>query len=73
MSTESGVVEVDPSLPWWKQEDIWANLLGGTILTIFLAIVGLGVVTKKDDLTKFFARPGTTDKPFQFHFFEPDR
>lgn len=66
MSTESGVVEVDPSLPWWKQEDIWANLLGGTILTIFLAIVGLGVVSKKDDLTKFFARPGTwIDQPME--------
>jgi uncharacterized membrane protein YadS len=66
VSTESGVVEVDPSLPWWKQEDIWANLLGGTILAIFLAIVGLGVVTKKDDLTKFFARPVTwIDQPME--------
>ncbi len=66
MSTASDVVESVPNVRWWQQEDVWANLLGGTILTIFLAIVGLGVVTKKDELTKFFARPSVwVDQPIE--------
>lgn len=66
MSTASDVVESVPNVRWWQQEDVWANLLGGTILTIFLAIVSLGVVTKKDELTKFFARPGVwVDQPIE--------
>jgi uncharacterized membrane protein YadS len=50
--------------PWWQQEDFWANLLGGTILAAFLAMTMLGFVAKKEDLTKFLARPTTwVDQP----------